>query len=88
LREHMHSCELDDVRKLLVYFDLGLDRSLQRFVKNPMRKKYSITTEEMIIDAYSKQELPTDGEFPNMETLIVSNEDNLGSVRDYILKEF
>lgn len=88
LKEYSSGISLDDTKKLLIYFDLGLQLSLQRFIKNPTRDKSSITTRKLIIDSYNMQELPTNDEFPNLETLIISSEDNIGSARDYILREF
>jgi hypothetical protein len=68
------SPELDEVRKLLVFFNLGLRKSLKRLRKGRKKQFESITSNERIIrEQYQRQEPPEKDELPNLEVMIITD---------------
>lgn len=79
---------LDDVKKMMVYFDLGLEYSLDRLrTSTRQEKKSMIITEDTLRMTHQAQEIPTTGELPNLEVLLLRNQkdvDNaLKTVQDF-----
>jgi tRNA uridine 5-carbamoylmethylation protein Kti12 len=91
-RKSIYNCltasmgNIDGVSKLIIYLDLGLDLSLER-LKTTKRKKLasmSPPTEELIRKSYEYQELPEKDEMPNLDVLIIKNEEEIGSAIEQV----
>ena len=76
----MHAgIDLKAAKKTLVYLDLGIEVSLQRF-RNGTSKK-PLVNERVILNTYQTQQIPTSREFPNLEVIVLRNEEQ---VREFI----
>jgi hypothetical protein len=62
------------VQKFMIYFNLGLDLSLQRLRENPQHKYEALmTTEEVVRNTAARIEVPSKDELPNLEVVVVSS---------------
>jgi len=69
---------LDKLQKLFVYFNLGLNLSLERFRKYKREEIKSLKLSEDLVErTFREQEIPTPYEFPNLEVIVINNSDEL-----------
>ena len=68
--------DLDDMRKFIVYFDLGVGISLRRLRKRKGKRKHKtmVTKPSSVTRHFEMQELPSGDEIPNLEILIVKSQ--------------
>jgi len=67
--------KLDSFDKKFIYFDLGLDLSLNRHEKYNYKRNNSLEcTKEYIANTYSSQEIPTNDELKGVEIKIIRNQ--------------
>jgi len=78
--------QIKDMPKTIVFFDQGLDTSLGRFALG-RKKPNSILkcSRELIEKTYQEQEVPTDGEVPNTENIIITNVNQVQPVLERLL---
>jgi hypothetical protein len=81
---------IDDSKKLIVYFNFGLKKSLERFKSaNREEKKSMLCNEDTITSTYTSQELPVPGELPNLnEVWIINNESDINESVKHILANY
>lgn len=80
---------LDDIGKLIVYFNLGLKTSLRRYKEKKREEKEEFVLSKKSIKAdYRGQEVPKSGEFPNTEVLVITRPDEVDDAVKYIAKEY
>jgi len=73
-----NNLNLDEMKKILIYFDLGLDVSLERFnIADRPKDQAIIWTEDMVKRAYQNQEIPTPTELPNLELMILKSQKDI-----------
>jgi len=78
----------DDVPKLLIHFDLGLDESLKRYKKDKKRKNNVVHCDEnMIRENHQKQQLPSKDEWPNLEVIVIKNMNQIHKAVEMVIKE-
>lgn len=65
--------KFDNLKKTFLYLDFGLDTSLDRFERNPLRNQSLNTNREAIIKNYNSQEYPTIDEAKNLEVRIITS---------------
>ena len=70
---------LDEMQKLFVYFDIGLEVSLERLKGGQRAEKKSLVglTEGLVSQISAAQEIPTIDEFPNLEVAVIRNFDEI-----------
>ncbi len=76
----MHAgIDLVAAKKTLVYLDLGIEVSLQRFRDDPSKRP--LVNERVILYTYQTQQIPASHEFPNLEVIVLRNKEQ---VREFI----
>lgn len=76
---------LDETQKIFVYFNLGLDLSLNRFKENGKRELASMTwSEDLIRKTFKEQEIPKSKEFPNLEVVVINNFEDLQQCQEML----
>lgn len=63
---------LDNVKKTLIYLNLGLEVSLERFYNS--QNLSSMLSKELILHAYEHQEIPLSNELPNLEVVLLESQ--------------
>lgn len=74
--DNSNEFNFDSIPKTLIYLDLGIELSLQRF--KGCEKDFNV---DLIVDTFEDQELPKSDEVPNLEVIILKTE---GEVSDFI----
>ena len=81
-----YKIDLDKLKKLIVFFDIGLEKSLLRYKSNTRQNNPHIEINEKIItETYHSQSLPSKDEFPNLDVLVINNEADIHSSIKYVL---
>ncbi len=74
---------LDSARKILVYFDVGVEACERRMMAAP--RMGGEAEEEMAIRAaHSRQEIPSPGELPNLEVIVVKDESEVDKALEQV----
>ncbi len=72
---------IDELRKLFIYFNLGLDLSLERFRKDGREGKSALRWDEALVRrTFKEQEIPATNELPNLEVAVINNPDELEQI--------
>lgn len=80
-----YEVDLDSARKILMYFDIGVEACERRMMAAP--KMGGGADEEMAIRAaHSRQEIPSPGELPNLEVIVVKNEGEVEKAAEQVRK--
>ena len=66
--------DLDAVPKVFVYFNQGLELSLERYNQGRAKREFLGCSEKLITSTHEKQEIPSEDEFPNLEVIIIENQ--------------
>jgi len=74
---------LDSARKILVYFDIGAEACTRRMKAAP-RRGGEEDEEAAIMAVHSMQEIPTAGELPNLEVVVVKDESEVEKVLEQV----
>jgi len=72
------SPNLDDIDKSIIFMNFGKELSLERF-RQGRAKQYSLlqVSEPYIMKIAEKQEVPSEGEFPNFHVHVISSDEDL-----------
>ena len=74
---------LDKLQKLFVYFNLGLDLSLERFKQSRREEKKSLRwSEDLVRRTYRGQEIPEPSELSNLEVIVINNLEELERITE------
>jgi hypothetical protein len=86
---HQGALDLDAIDKAIVFFNLGLNLSFKRF-KQGRPKTYSSvhSRKEMILDAYKRQQVPSQNEFPNLEIVVIKEQRDVEKAVEGIIDFF
>jgi len=80
--------DFQEMPKLFVHFNQGLDLSIERF-KNSTRLDKKRCSEDYIRSMYAMQEIPSEDELPNLEVLVIKKPEEvpeaLEKVREFCL---
>lgn len=80
------SADLDRLKKMIIFMDFGLEKSIERYRANPRKPGALKWSEEFITKMYHGQELPKPNEIPNCHVLIAKDEKALDEIIEVTYK--
>ena len=89
LARFSYTPNLDEVQKVFLFINLGLNNSLERYKKGRTNSYASIcTSEKEIRGQYSVQSIPSSKELPNLDVIVISSAKEVNSAVEKVGKYF